>query len=273
MNSSRTWVDHVIALFVAYGFQAAGAVGVLLAGALIARWGGNLAFRKMESMGLEPPIRTLIARILRLILFAFAVVIALGNFGVNIAPLVAGIGVAGVGLGRALQGILGNLMAGLTIIFTKPFRVGEYIELLGVQGEVVSIELFSTTLLHADRSRVVVPNRKIVGEILHNYGQLRQLPLRIGVAFGTDLSAALATARDVLGRNPRVVRDPPPVVGIVSLDSYTVTLALGPWVPVPDYVDAQAEIYRDLIEEFGRHGIVIPLPQRVVRVLPATGAT
>jgi small conductance mechanosensitive channel len=83
-----------------------------------------------------------------------------------------------------MQGILSNLMAGLTIIFTKPFRFGEYIEIAGVQGQVTSIELFTTTLLHADHSQVIVPNRKIVGEILHNYGHIRQLNLNVGVGSG-----------------------------------------------------------------------------------------
>ena len=82
-----------------------------------------------------------------------ALVIALGTAGMDVTALIAGVGVAGVGIGLAMQGILGNLMAGLTIIFTKPFRFGEYIEIAGVQGQVTSIELFTTTLLHADHSR------------------------------------------------------------------------------------------------------------------------
>ena len=105
----------------------------------------------LSKQDLEPPIRTLIVRVVRLMVLALALVLVLDKFGVQITPLIAGIGVAGVGIGLALQGVLGNLMAGLTIIFTKPFRVGEYIELLGVYGQVTNIELFSTTLMHADQ--------------------------------------------------------------------------------------------------------------------------
>src|SRR5437764_11977397 len=94
-------------------------------------------------------------------------------------PVIASIGVAGVGVGLATQGVLSNVVAGLTIIFTKPFRVGEYIEILGEHGQVTAIELFSTTLLHPDRSRVVIPNRRIVGDVLHNYGPVRQLDLSV----------------------------------------------------------------------------------------------
>jgi small conductance mechanosensitive channel len=86
-------------------------------------------------------------------------VVALDKFGFSVAPLVAGIGVAGLGLGLALQGVLGNIVAGLTIIFTKPFRVGEHIAIVGVRGDVTHIELSATTLVQADLSRVIVPYR------------------------------------------------------------------------------------------------------------------
>jgi small conductance mechanosensitive channel len=122
----------------------------------------------------------------------FAIIVALDKFGFQIAPLVAGIGVAGLGLGFALQGVLSNVIAGLTIIFTKPFRVGEHIEIVGVRGDVTTIELFSTTLVHPDRSRIIIPNRKIVGEILHNFGTLRQIHLAVMVPHDTDLAKALA---------------------------------------------------------------------------------
>jgi len=221
---------------------------------------------------LEPPIRLLMVRVIRLIVFGFAVVLALDKFGVPITPLVAGIGVAGVGIGLAAQGVLGNIFAGLTIIFTKPFRVGEYIELVGVNGQVTNIELFSTTLLHSDQSRVVIPNRKIVGEILHNYGATRQLDLRVGIAYGADVNRALATIREILDANPRVRKDPKPVVGIEALGDSAITIGVSPWVAVPDYGAAQLEIYQAIIEQFRVRGIEIPFPQHEVRLLGQASA-
>ena len=94
---------------------------------------------------LEPPVRMLLVRIVKIVVLLFTAVIALEALGVPIAPLVAGIGVAGVGIGLALQGVLSNVMAGLSIIFTKPYKVGEHISLLDVHGDVVMIDIFSTT--------------------------------------------------------------------------------------------------------------------------------
>jgi small conductance mechanosensitive channel len=192
---------------------------------------------------------------------------ALDQMGVQITPLIAGIGVAGVGASLAMQGILGNLVAGLTIIFTKPYAIGEYIELLGVYGQVTSIELFSTTLLHTDNSRVIVPNRKIVGEILHNYGKIRQLDLSVGIAYGTDITVALSEVNAILQQNPRVLKDPAPVVGIAALAESCISLAIKPWVSVDDFVLAQAEIYQAVINSFRDKHIEISVPRREVRLL------
>jgi small conductance mechanosensitive channel len=147
--------------------------------------------------------------------------------------------------------------------------VGEWISIVGVYGQVSRIELFATTLLHPDQSRVVIPNRKIVGEILHNYGTVRQLDLTVGVGYGTDLSAALAAARETLLANPRVLETPAPVVGIASLGDSAINLSLGPWVAVPDYASAQGELYQAVVERFRAAGIAIPFPQREIRTLSA----
>src|SRR5262245_36958125 len=106
----------------------------VIVGFIVARWIGRLTERWLERKAMEPPVRMLIVRITKLLVLLMALVIALGTAGINITAVIAGISVAGVGVGLAMQGVLGNLVAGLTIIFTKPFRVSEYIALLGVEG-------------------------------------------------------------------------------------------------------------------------------------------
>jgi len=261
--------ESVINFLVQYGFQIVGAVAIFCIGIVVALWAGQWVGRWLTKRSFEPPVRMLATRVVRLLIFAMAAVMALGKFGVEIAPLIAGIGVAGVGIGLAMQGVLGNLVAGLTIIFTKPYRVGEYIELLGVYGEVVSIELFSTVLRHTDRSLVTVPNRKIVGEILHNYGHTRQLNLDVDVAYGSDLGKALSLVDGILKANPRVLRDPAPLVGINALEASSVNISARPWVAVPDYEAAQLEIYKTVLDVFRQHNIEIPFPQQEVRLLGA----
>jgi small conductance mechanosensitive channel len=94
----------------------------------------------------------------------------------------------------------------------------------------------------------VIPNRKVVGEILHNYGVVRQLALSVQVGYGSDLGQVLETAREVVDGNARVLRDLPPVIGVGGLGGRGVTVNVGPWVAATDYIPAQAELYQALVE-------------------------
>ena len=123
--------DLTIDLAIRYGFQVLGALVILGVGLALAHWLGGLTDRWLRRQTMEPPLRTLTVRVVRVVVLLFTLVVALDKFGFQIAPLVAGIGVAGLGIGIALQGVLSNVVAGLSIIFTKPFRVGEYIALAG----------------------------------------------------------------------------------------------------------------------------------------------
>jgi small conductance mechanosensitive channel len=122
-------------------------------------------------------------------------------------------------------------------------------------------------LSHPDRSRVVIPNRRIVGEILHNYGRIRQLQVKVGVAYDADLDQACATIREVLESNSRVLKDPAPIVGVASFGESGVTIGGYPWTQVSDFGSAGDEVHRAILEAFRARGIVIPLPRHEVRML------
>jgi len=259
--------DLTLDLGIRYGFQVLGALVILVIGLLLARWVGNLLDGWLQKRALEPPARILLVRVARVVVMVFTLVVALDKFGFQIAPLVAGIGVAGLGIGIALQGVLSNVVAGLSIIFTKPFKVGEFIQVVGVHGQVSRIELFSTTLLHFDRSRVVIPNRKIVGEILHNYGTIRQLDLRVDVAFATDMDQALDAVRGAVEADPRVLREPAPVIGVAGLTDGRVIVSVKPWVKVDVEVATSGDLYRSVLERLRAAGIETPRSGHDVRML------
>jgi small conductance mechanosensitive channel len=265
--TSPELTDKVIFYLVDHGMQILTAIVLMGIGVVIARWIGNLLHRWLKSKAYDEPVSNLIVKAVKLLIIAFIGIMALGQMGVQVTPLIAGIGVAGVGASLAMQGLLGNLVAGLTIIFSKPFTIGEYIEILGAYGQVTDIALFSTTLLHTDNSRVIVPNRKFVGEILHNYGNIRQLDLTAGVAYNVDLTLALSVVNDILQHNPKVLTEPAPVVGIAALNESSIALAIKPWVKVEDFVAAQAAIYQAVIEGFRDKQIEIPAPRRDIHLL------
>ena len=265
----RTAID----LGMNFGPKLVVAVLILVAGYFAGRWVGKVLARALARFELEPPVRLLLVRLVRVLVLVLFGIMALQNLGIELLPLIAGLGVLGAGVALATQGVLSNVGAGLTVIFTKPFRVGEYVSLLGEEGEVLQITLFSTTLGHPDRSRVVIPNRKVVGEILHNHGRMRQIEVTVGVAYDTDLHRAVAEIDEILRANPRVLQDPRPLIAVTLLGESSIDIVVKPWVRVPDYEVAHGEVNQAIVERFRAGGIVIPFPQREVRMLAAVAGT
>ena len=259
--------DTLIDLAIRFGPKVLVAILILTAGFFVAGWVGRAIGRGLRRLELEPPVLQLLTRVARVLVVALFAIMALQNLGVELLPLIAGLGVAGAGIALATQGVLSNMVAGLTIIFTKPYRVGEYISIVGVEGQVEAITLFNTALNHPDRSRIIVPNRKVVGEILHNYGRIRQSEIRVAVAYESDLPLALGAIGDLVRANPRVLADPAPVVQVVMLADSAVQIAVKPWVTVADYGLIAGELNVSLLEELRRRGIGIPYPQREVRLI------
>jgi len=262
--------SKLIDLGIEFGPRLFVAILILIAGYYAGRWVGRMLDRMLTHLEIDLTARQLLVRIAHLMVVVLFLIMALQNLGVDLLPLIAGLGVAGAGIALAMQGVLSNLAAGLTIIFTRPYRVNEYISIAGEEGLVEAISLFNTTLSHPDLSRVVIPNRKIAGEILHNYGDIRQLGVDVGVAYDCDLNHALAAVDDVLRANPRVLQEPAPYVQVVRLADSSINIAVKPWVGVPDYHVALGELNKALVEAFRQRAIRIALPQREVRLLEKT---
>lgn len=259
--------DEALVMGAEFAPKAFKAALILIIGYFITRWLVGLVRKWLEKLDLEPPVQNLMLQVVWLIVAGMFLIMALTNLGVELLPLIAGLGVAGAGIALAMQGVLGNLAAGLTIIFTRPFRVGEYLSMAGVEGRVDAVKLFNTVLDHPDLSKIVIPNRKIVGEILHNYGKLRQLDVVVGVAYDTDLNLALSAVDTVLKSNERVLQEPAPVVRVSVLADSSINIVVKPWVNVPDFGAAGGEVNKAIVEEFRRRAVSIPFPQREVRLL------
>jgi len=271
MNDQLETMEHVrrvvIDLAIQFGPRLLVAILILIVGGYAANWVVRLVARAIHKYHLDPPVRLLLEQMVRLLVIAMFVIMALQNLGVELLPLIAGLGVAGAGVALAMQGVLGNVVAGLTIIFTRPFQVGEYISIVGEEGQVATISLFTTVLTHTDHSQVVIPNRKIVGEILHNYGRIRQLDILVGVTYENDLDRALATVQEIVQGTPAALQDPRPVIGVAVLSPSQITLAVKPWVNVPDFVATNAAINKAIVERFRERNISLPSSQNTVVVV------
>ena len=271
MNDNLKTLEHAqrtaIDLGLQFGPKLVVALLIVAAGVYAGRWVSRATDGMFGKIGLDLTLRLLLKRIVRVAVVALFAIMALQNLGVELLPLLAGLGLAGAGVALGMQGILGNLAAGLTIIFTRPFLVGEYISIAKEEGVVDEIRLFNTVLTHTDHSRIVIPNRKIVGEILHNFGVLRQLDVGVGVAYDTDIARALELVRALLAQNPKVLQEPQPVISVLALADSHVQMAVRPWTSVANFNEVSSDVTQAVLAAFRANGISMPVPQREVRLI------
>ena len=194
--------DVIIEFVVNYSFQLLGALIVLVIGLFIA---GKVS-RRIEALLLarnfDVTLSRFIANMLRVAIIVMVAVVVLNKLGVNITPMVAAIGALSLGAGLAVQGLLTNYSAGLNIIITRPYIVGDTITLLGVTGVVKEVKLAATLLTNEDDEIITIPNRHVIGEIITNSNDCRVVELEIGVAYQTDIDEACSVIADALNQVP-----------------------------------------------------------------------
>ena len=268
MNHDRLMkiIDFVTENAVHYSFQIIGALVILFAGWVLSRFAVNMTRRALQERKVDITIEKFIVQAVRLMVLAFGMLLALSCLGVQIAPLIAGLSVVGVGVGLALQGPLSNYASGATLIFTKPFKVGDIIEAAGVQGEVKDISLPRTELLGLDGSSIIVPNKHIIGEVIKNHSEYRKLEFNVGVAYNADVDKAFKVIENILKENKLIPSNQPIKVGIRDFGESCINLQVSVGVFQSNYGEIKFAVNKAILDEFRRNGIVIPNPQRDIHV-------
>ncbi len=194
--------------------------------------------------------------------------IVIQRLGINIAPLIAGLGVTGFILGFAFQESLGNLAAGMMIAINQPFQIGDYVTVGTISGTVRELNMMAATLFTADNIKVMVPNKVIWGAPITNYTATdkRRIQIAVNIAYGADISKAKRVALDVLRADPRVLDDPAPIAEVIAMGDSAVNLVLRPWTTPSDYWATFFALNQAVKEAFDREGVKIPLPQMDIRV-------
>ncbi len=267
LQALQTIGERVIDLGVRYGFQMLGAVVILTAGYYAARWAGGTVERLCHARRLDVTLGRFFGHTVRITVLAFVVIAALSNFGITIAPLVAALGAAAFGSSLALAGPLSNYGAGLTIIMTRPFKVGDNIAVQGVSGVVDDIRLGATYLRAEDGEMVIVPNKDIVGHVIVNSFANRVVELAIGIGHDNDPARAIAAVNAALAGNTEVVREPPPQVGIGRFTEPGLELFVRYWVPGNRYYPVQFAANAAIWTALGAAQIHAPVPRQDVRLV------
>lgn len=256
-------VDAAAEFVIAYGFQILGALVVLLIGIKVAAWAARKTVAFGERRGFDPTITKFAGNVVRVLVLAVVVVITLSNFGIAISPLVALAGAVAFGGTLAIQGPLSNYGAGIAIILSRPFTVGNTIQVRGTHGVVQDISLAHTVLTGEDGERITIPNKEIVGQIIVNSHASRVVETRIAIGADQDVAAAIAAIQAAIAEQPGEAGAPAAQVGVHGFTYGGIVLGARFWVPSLKYFGRRYATNRAILEALERAGI---------RMLPAAGA-
>jgi small conductance mechanosensitive channel len=260
-------VNRIIEFFVDYSFQVIGAVIILIAGIMLGKWVASLVDKICKKRELDITLSGFLASFCKILVIAFAVIMALSKFGITIAPFVAAIGAAAFGATYAIQGPLSNYGAGLTIILARPFVVGDTVNVAGVFGMVEEVKLAYTTLVTEDGVQITIPNKHIVGEISHNSGRHRIVEGGVGISYEDDPEKAISIITSSLKTFGQVASDPVPQIGIEGFGDSSVDIGYRYWVPTDRYFETLHAVNLKVFTDLKEGNITIPFPQREVAII------
>ena len=266
VDTVKHLVNLILESMVKYGFQVLGGIVVLIIGWIIAGFVANFVKKFLGQKHIDVTVAKFLVSVSKLIVMCFAGLIALGKFGIEIAPFIAGFSVIGFATSFALQGPLSNYAAGATLIFTKPFRVNDIIEVNGFMGEVEDITLPRTILITVDGTKIIIPNKHIIGEVIHNFTELKKLEIKVGIGYGANVDLAIETISKIVQMDKRVSQERKPRVGVAEFGDSSVNIMGRMWCPQKYYFEVLFDVNKKILEEFTRLNIEIPFPQQVVHM-------
>ncbi len=266
LDEFKVIYDQITEFFVNYSFQLVGAVIILVIGLFIASRFSAMVLRLCQRHNMDITLSHFLANIARVALIFVVAIICLGKIGISIGPFLAAVGAVSLGAGLAVQGLLSNYSAGLNIVITRPFVVGDTITVQGVTGVVNEIKLAYTIMEDEDGVIILIPNRHIIGEIIHNSHANKLAETIIGVAYDTDIDQAVSVIRQVLeglkSNNGKEAQ-----IGIDEFGDSSVNLGVRFWLPTRRFHELRFQTNNAIFTALNAAGIVIAFPQREVRIL------
>jgi small conductance mechanosensitive channel len=274
----RAWWSHLI------GLLAGNAIGWLFKAIVViltffgfrelshlVRRGVRRAVSRAELSAL---MRSTMARLSGYGVMLLGLFVVLTQLGVQVAPLLAGLGIAGFVVGFAMQSTLSNFAAGGMILANQPFDVGDEIEVVGVLGVVQKMGLVSTTILTPDNQKVIIPNSTLMNGVIRNRTAepTRRVDLVIKVSYSDDFEKAEHILRELVDEHRDVLKEPPPFVGLQNLADSSLDIVVRVWAPTPRYWDVYRDLTRAAKLRLDREGLTFPFPQQEVHVRMDKGA-
>ena len=255
-------------LILTYGTQILMALAIFIIGKWVARIVSNAIVSSMTKKSVDKTICSFVGSIIYTALFAFVIIAALGQLGIQTASFVAIIGAAGLAVGFALQGSLSNFASGVLLILFRPIRSGDFVEAAGEAGVIEEVGIFTTIMKTGDNKVIIIPNSNIMGGNITNYSMrdTRRIDMVIGIAYDADIRQAKKILEEIMAAEERVLKDPEVTIAVAELADSSVNFVVRPWVNSGDYWPTKFDLLETIKYRFDEAGIGIPFPQMDVHL-------
>jgi small conductance mechanosensitive channel len=252
----------------AFALDLLAAILIFVIGRWLAKWVSIIIGKVMTKARVELILVTFVQHLSYFGLLAFVIIAALDRVGIKLTAAIAVLGAAALAVAFALQGSLSNFAAGILMVIFKPFKVGDFVTVAGVQGTVQEIQVLNTVLNSIDNVRIIVPNAQVTGSTISNYtaNPTRRIDLTIGVSYDDDLKKAKQVIESVLGADARILKNPAPTVAVFELGDSSVNFVVRPWVKSADYWDVYFNVTEKLKLALETNGLTIPFPQQEIYI-------
>ncbi|EDZ63548.1 mechanosensitive ion channel [Sulfurimonas gotlandica GD1] len=267
LEEVNKFYNIVIEFIANYSFQILGALIIIIIGIFVSRYVQKFVLRVMINNKIDETLSGFVANFVRFLVVAIMAILALGKLGISIAPFIAALGAISLTAGLALQGSVSNFAAGIVLVLTKPFKIGDTITVHDVYGEVEDIKLSYTSLRNEDGEQITIPNKYMIGDVLVNSFSYRVVEGNVGVAYDSDVEKAISTIKDVVLSQKDVSSENEPIVGVERFNDSSVDIAYRYWAPTKSFFKTQYDVNIKVLKALNSADITIPFPQREIRVL------
>jgi len=261
-------LNTIYGLLTVYGLRVIAAIVIFILGRWVSLMVAKIIERIMLKSKVDETLVSFVRHLSYVALLAFVVIAALNQLGIQTASFIAVMGAAGLAIGLALQGSLGNFAAGVLMIIFKPFKVGDFIEGGGVAGIVEKIEIFTTQLKTPDNKTIIIPNAKLTGDNITNFNVkgTRRVDFVFGISYGDDIDKARSIIKEIIDQDERVMKEPEPAIVVSELADSSVNLTVRAWTSAADYWSFFFDTMENVKKQFDAQGVSIPFPQRDVHI-------
>ncbi len=262
----QEFYNQTIAFLANYSFQIIGALIITIIGWFLSKYIYNVLIAFFDKHDVDSTLGKFAANAVRILVLGAMIVVAIGKLGISIAPFIAAVGAIFLTAGLAIQGSVANFAAGISLVISRPFKIGDTILINNIYGEVEEIKLAYTMLRTEDEELITVPNKNMIGEVIVNSSKYRIVESSVGISYNDNIEKAIAIIRNVIDNFENISVDNKCIVGIEKFGDNALEIGMRYWVPTRSFFKMQYEVNLAVYKALNEAQLSIPYPQRDVHI-------